>query len=202
MTQLETWFDDLRRTLKHRSLLINQGEDPIFFLVYPPDRSLEIYRALPDLRSKLIHDQWQPRTYDLGAAVEAFITGHRDYPLVADFLRDNPDRLDAANKSLSDFLNRSVEETFLEEWLAAEIDAVEIDAAERREGALLLVVGLELLHPYIQIGRIEQKLQGRVRCPVVVLYPGTRTGSFGLKYLGFYKADGNYRSRHVGGTAS
>jgi hypothetical protein len=32
-----------------------------------------------------------------------------------------------------------------------------------------------------------------------VFYPGTRSGQYGLHFLGFYPVDGNYRSTLLGG---
>ena len=70
---------------------------------------------------------------------------------------------------------------------------------EGKPQALLLVTDLEALHPYVRIGTIEGQLLGRFKLPTVFLYPGVRTGRTGLKFLGFYPSDGNYRSVHVGG---
>jgi len=61
------------------------------------------------------------------------------------------------------------------------------------------VTDLEALHPYLRVGSIEQKLQGKFTVPTVFLYPGIRTGKATLKFLGIYPEDGNYRSTHIGG---
>ena len=58
---------------------------------------------------------------------------------------------------------------------------------------------LEALHPFLRIGAIESQLMGKFHVPTVFFYPGIRTGKTNLKFLGFYPADGNYRSVHVGG---
>lgn len=63
----------------------------------------------------------------------------------------------------------------------------------------LLVTDVEVLHPYLRIGAIEQRLQGKVNVPLVILYPGTRSGQSNLSFLGIYPEDGNYRSVHIGG---
>ena len=65
--------------------------------------------------------------------------------------------------------------------------------------ALVLVTDLESLHPYLRIGAIESRLQGKFHVPTIFLYPGVRTGKTRLRFLGFYPEDGNYRSMHVGG---
>jgi hypothetical protein len=80
------------------------------------------------------------------------------------------------------------------------VDHIEskLSAAESHGSGLLLITDLEALHPYLRINTIETKLQGRIRCPVVVLYPGKREGRTSLRFLEFYPADPNYRSEHIG----
>jgi hypothetical protein len=198
MDQLEQSFDDLRRALTHRSLLVDQGEDPVFFLVYNPEDSLRMYRRMGELVKALHHDGWHPRQFDLGERLEHHITGHQDYGFILQGLRedrDDPDVVAQVYQSVRQLLQDGPDATVVEGWVAAEIDA-----AAREPAGLLMIYGLELLHPYLQIGYVEQKIQGHVTCPVVVLYPGKRTSAFGLRFLGFYPPDGNYRSRHVGGT--
>lgn len=199
MDQLEQSFSDLRRALTHRSLLVDQGEDPVFFLVYPPKDSIRMYQRKSDLVTVLRHDGWHPREFDLGERLERYITDHEDYEFIRQGLRDDPDDpqiVADVYQSVRQLLQDGLDGTVVEGWVTAEIAT-----AARQEGGLLLVCGLELLHPYLQIGYVEQKIQGHVTCPVVVLYPGKRTSAFGLRYLGFYPPDGNYRSRHVGGSA-
>jgi hypothetical protein len=75
----------------------------------------------------------------------------------------------------------------------------ELAPLEGKQNALLLVTDLEALHPFLRIGAIESQLQGKFHVPTIFLYPGVRTGKTLLKFLGFYPADGNYRSVHVGG---
>ncbi|MFX4335989.1 BREX protein BrxB domain-containing protein, partial [Acinetobacter baumannii] len=69
--------------------------------------------------------------------------------------------------------------------LQARIEAKLADL-EGKSKAILLVTDLEALHPYIRIGVIEGKLQGKFHVPTVFFYPGVRTGKTQLKFLGFY----------------
>jgi hypothetical protein len=85
-----------------------------------------------------------------------------------------------------------------EDGLLQHLETV-LDEFAGQPNALLLVTDLEALHPYLRIGAIESKLQGRLSVPMIFLYPGIRAGKTSLKFLGFYPADGNYRSVHVGG---
>ncbi|MEX2442617.1 MAG: hypothetical protein WD492_03355 [Alkalispirochaeta sp.] len=198
MDRLEESFTDLRRALPHRSLLVDQGEDPVFFLVYDPGDSLHMYQRIGDLTTVLRHDGWTPREFDLGERLERYIAEHQDYGFIRDRLSDDPDDPEVATEvyqSVRQLLHDGPDGTIVEAWVKDEIHTAAADS-----GGLLVVYGLELLHPYLQIGYVEQKIQGHVACPVVVLYPGKRTSAFGLRYLGLYPPDGNYRSRHVGGT--
>lgn len=197
MDQLEQSFTDLRRALTHRSILVDQGEDPVFFLVYDPKESMKMYQRMSDLLTVLRHDGRHPREFDLGDRLERYLLEHEDYRFIREGLREDPDDpqiVADAYQSVRQLLQDGPDKTVVEGWVTAEIAS-----AAQHPGGLLLVYGLELLHPYLQIGYVEQKIQGKVDCPVVVLYPGKRTSAFGLRYLGFYPPDGNYRSRHVGG---
>jgi len=77
--------------------------------------------------------------------------------------------------------------------------ALTIEPLEGKRNAVMLVTDLEALHPFLRIGAIESQLMGKFNVPTVFFYPGIRTGKTNLKFLGFYPADGNYRSVHVGG---
>ena len=60
---------------------------------------------------------------------------------------------------------------------------------------VLFITDLESIHPFIRFGPIEQKIYGDIEVPIVVFYPGMRSG-YALKFLEFYPEDGNYRSKH------
>jgi hypothetical protein len=79
-----------------------------------------------------------------------------------------------------------------------EMIKAKMDEASTASNGLLLLTDLEALHPYLRINSIEAQLQGAIRCPVIVLYPGKREGKTSLRFLEFYPADPNYRSEHIG----
>jgi hypothetical protein len=64
---------------------------------------------------------------------------------------------------------------------------------------VILLTEAELLHPWFRTRAIESRLHDRVKTPTVIFYPGERSGQYGLKFLGFYPLDGNYRSTLTGG---
>lgn len=63
------------------------------------------------------------------------------------------------------------------------------------KNGVLLVTDVEAIHPFTRFGPIEQKIYGKIDVPIIIMYPGERSGS-ALKFLGFYPEDGNYRSKH------
>lgn len=193
--QLDRWFDELLHALRQRTVFVNQGDDPVFFLVYPPIATLEVYRLLPDWQKKLTHAGWEPLTYNVGMALTEYIEKHRDTPLIVEHEREHPADRKTVIDSVRQLIRDGSNGTVVESWILEQIAK-----ARATKAGLLLLTGIELLHPYLQIGRIEQRLQGHFTVPTVVFYPGTKTSTFGLRYLGFYAPDGNYRSRHIGGT--
>jgi hypothetical protein len=60
---------------------------------------------------------------------------------------------------------------------------------------LLIITDLEAIHPFTRFGPIEQKIYSEVEIPIIILYPGSLSGS-SLEFFGFYPPDGNYRSKH------
>jgi len=192
---LNEWFEELMNMLRRRTVFITQGDDPVYYLVYPPQWTLEAYNLLPTWESLLRHEGYAPRIFNIGLALEEYLKNHQDRAAFIAYERSRPHDLRSVNKSVQDVLQPKGDPHVVETWIQAEIKA-----AGSKPGGFLIITGIELLHPYFQIGRIEQRLQGKFTVPTLVLYPGTRTGTFGLQYLGIYPPDGNYRSRHVGGT--
>lgn len=194
-SQLEAWFDQVLAAMQRRTVFINQGDDPVFFLVYPPRWSLQVYGLLPTWERKLRHRGFQPHTFNVGLRLLDFLSNHPDWHLIVDYDRENPDETEAVNESVVQLLHPHDGPSVVETWVTEQVR----QATEASQG-VLLITGVELLHPYLQIGRIEQRLQGRFSVPTIVFYPGLRAGTFGLRFLGIYPPDGNYRSRHFGGT--
>ena len=103
----------------------------------------------------------------------------------------DPDSVHDINQTLSDVL---VSGDALMHKLLARLESL----AGRNQTALF-VTDLEALHPYLRVGSLELKLQGKFGVPTVFLYPGIRDGKTTLRFLGIYPPDGNYRSVHFGG---
>jgi hypothetical protein len=192
--QLNEWFDELLSAMQQRSVFVNRGDDPVYFLVYPPRWSLQVYELWTDWKAKLQHRNWTPVLFNLGEALLDYLRDHPDRNQFVEYEKRHPKDVALVNESVSALLMVGRDHFILEDWVRDKIQ----ETVEHDRGVLVLS-GIELLHPYLQIGRIEQRLQGKFLAPTVVLYPGFKTSTFGLKYLGIYPPDGNYRSRHIGG---
>ena len=191
MASLQASFDELRTRIHTGRTLSNTGDDPVFYLVFKPEEMLEAKRRLKQWIAKLKIDGWAVHTFSMADAVHEILGSHilRDLWLQSE--ADDPLDFESINATLREALTA---DDSLKNALIQELDQL---AGEPH--ALLLVTDIEALHPYLRVGTIEQKLQGRFTVPTVILYPGVRAGKSTLKFLGIYPEDGNYRSTHIGG---
>ena len=96
-------------------------------------------------------------------------------------------------------INKTLEDVLTADDLLKRRIEQKLESLRGRANTVLFISDLEALHPYLRVGVIEQKLQGKFTVPTVILYPGVRDGKTTLRFLGFYPPDGNYRSVHIGG---
>ena len=199
MRSLKDKFDELRLRLRDNRRLDSTGADSIFYLVFPVAEILAIKRQTKAWIAKLENEGWQVVTFSLADAVNETLRGHKlrkQWLSGEKLLLQQSERQGVAlefrdiNQTLSKALTEGGE-------LLAKLESKLAEATSRDSG-LLLLTDLEALHPYLRINTLEAQLQGKVRCPVVVLYPGKREGRTSLRFLEFYPADPNYRSEHIG----
>ena len=69
------------------------------------------------------------------------------------------------------------------------------EEVKKVKNGVLIITDIEAMHPFTRFGPIEQKIYTKIEVPIIVLYPGKKSGS-ALKFLEFYPEDGNYRSKH------
>ncbi len=197
MALLEQTFEELRQHLKGgRSGLDSTGHDPVFYIVYPPERILEMRSKRHVLESKLKNDGYSVVIFSISQAVDKLLSKSDEYQEMLE-VENDPDI------STAD-INESVYGILADDPLTNEAPIVKsiiaaIDAAASTTNGLLIITDLEALHPYMKIGGIENTLVNRFKVPTVVLYPGEKSGSYSLKFLGIHVTDGNYRSIHLGG---
>jgi len=196
---LKDKFEELRHRLGQGRRLDSTGTEPIYYLVFPVADILEVKRQTKAWAAKLSHDNWNVVSLSMADAVESVLQNHKLRKLT---LQGEQKLLAQAEKSGTPVnfreINKSLSKALLESDALQRFIEKQLVAAEAQPHGLLLLTDLEALHPYLRINTIEAKLQGRLSCPVVVLYPGKREGKTSLRFLEFYPPDPNYRSEHIG----
>ena len=191
MSSLKDDFNEVLRRIRHGREFTHSSFEPIYYLVFSPEKIIEVKRNTPAWLAKLQNDGWEVTVFSIAEHVLEILKSApmRKIWLAAD--AKYPQDWDKTNQSLTNALTKKASlQSRLEETLAS---------LEGNPKAIVLVTDLEALHPYLRIGAIEAQLQGKFHVPTVFFYPGVRTGKTQLKFLGFYPEDGNYRSVHVGG---
>ena len=191
MSSLKADFDELRTRVLQGRDLGNAGFEPVYYLVFPPSAINEAKRQTPAWVARLKQDGWQVAEFSAAQAIEEILRADPRHAIWQGADQRAPLAWVRTNESLTNAVTGP-------KGLLPRLEA-QLAALDGKQNQLLLVTDLEALHPYVRIGSIEGQLLGRFKVPTIFLYPGQRTGRTGLKFLGFYPSDGNYRSVHVGG---
>ena len=191
MSSLKADFDELRDRIRQGRDLGNAGFEPVYYLVFPPSAIVEAKRQTPAWVSRLKQDGWHVTEFSVAQAIEEIVEADPRRAIWQAADQRAPLAWARTNESLTNAITGP-------KGLLPRLEG-QLAALDGKQNQLLLVTDLEALHPYVRIGSIEGQLLGRFKVPTVFLYPGQRTGRTGLKFLGFYPSDGNYRSVHVGG---
>ena len=190
MSSLNADFDSLLGRIKHGRDLDYASAEPVFYLVFQPQHILAVKRELPAWTSRLKNDGFTVEVFSIAEHIEDILRSSPVFKIWENADKKTPLAWGKTNRSLANEINKGELQNRIAEKLS--------QLAEQKNG-ILLVTDLEALHPYIRIGTIEGGLLGKFSVPTVFFYPGERTGSTQLKFLGCYPEDGNYRSVHVGG---
>jgi hypothetical protein len=190
MSSLTDDFKELMERIKRGRELSHASFEPIFYLVFNPDKMLEVKRETTAWTAKLQNEGWDVHLFSISDNIADIFKNARLRQIWITGDRKAPQEWRKTNKSLANSLEKGELQSRLEKLLQCLSD---------KKNAIVLVTDLEALHPYMRIGSIEGQLQGKFQVPTIFLYPGVRTGNTQLKFLGFYPEDGNYRSVHVGG---
>ncbi|MDB4662845.1 DUF1788 domain-containing protein [Verrucomicrobiales bacterium] len=199
MRSLKDKFDDLCLRIGEGRRLESTGSDPIFYLVYENGELLEVKRQTPAWTGKLINKGWDVVTFSMVEEVGRILKNH---PLRKQWLMGEKFLLQGAEESGAPLDLSEIRKT-ISKALSEGDDLVrrlkeKVDEAAGLKNGLLLITDLEALHPFLRINSLEAQLQGFIRCPIIVFYPGKRDGKTSLKFHEFYPADPNYRSEHIG----
>lgn len=191
MQSLDDSFSELQLRLGDSQRLKNTGGDPVFYLVFHPREMMAAKRKLRSWKAHLENHGWEVDVLSLAQLLNEFFVSNplRKFWLSGE--QHNPRDIDAINATLREALLSS---GVVERGILSAVNRL-----SKSPRGILLITDTEALHPYLRIGAAEQRLTGRVTCPVVILYPGKRGGDTTLSFLGIYPEDGNYRSTHIGG---
>lgn len=190
MSSLKADFKELVERMKHGRTIDYGGFEPVYYLIFNPEKIVEVKRMTPAWASQLENEGWKVYEFSMFNEIKQIILN------VPEWRRKMWNKVDHLNwKQLNEALRTVVVE---DGKLLASLKS-KIDSLSSLSGVLILITDLEALHPMTRIGQIESELIGTIKVPIVILYPGVRSGESRLKFLGFYPEDGNYRSSHIGG---
>jgi len=199
MRSLKDKFDEVCIRLGEGRRLESTGSDPIYYLVFPVTDILSVKRQTRSWIPKLENIGWQVTTFSFAQSVNAILRSHK---LRNQWLLGEKMLLSQAEKNRTpiDFreINKTLAKALTDGPELLDLLKHKMEEAAAKPNGLLLLTDLDALHPYLRINSIEARLQGQIRCPVIVLYPGKREGKTSLRFLEFYPADPNYRSEHIG----
>lgn len=184
MESLDSSFKALVRALGESNRLNAASHKPVFYFVYPSTEILYVRRRLP---------QWSSMIETAGQPAELVCFGDLLWSAIDDSKRWNLWRAAEASYDRSAF-NQSVS-ALLEKSLPRKIEE---RLASVEAGSTVILSSAELLHPWLRTRALEHCISSAAKGPVVILYPGHRSGQYGLEFLGFYEVDGNYRSSMYG----
>ncbi|MGZ5443326.1 MAG: BREX protein BrxB domain-containing protein [Thermoanaerobaculia bacterium] len=190
MPSLTDDFNELVLRVQQGRELNYASFEPVYYLVFPPREIIAVKRELPAWTAKLTNLNFHPVTFSIAEAIDTILQNDPRRDLWTAMDRQKPLEWEKANQSLANALMPKLQQA---------IEDAILTATQNKNG-IVIVTDLEALHPYLRIGAIEGKIQGRFSAPTVFLYPGTRVGKTSLSFLGFYPEDGNYRSVHIGRT--
>ncbi len=194
MRSLDSTFDSLRERLRSIDRMSPTHTDPFFHFVHAPKDTATVMTSIRRWKASLESDRWKVRMVSLAEEMWKVIDASGRWEAWME-VEGESDRAQAIN-AVRDVLR--TKEDVGQGGLAKVILDVVADPTPDR---LVLLTDAGLLHPFFRVRVIEEVVHDKVRAPTVLFYPGTREGEYGLRYLGIYPVDPNYRSNIVGGDA-
>lgn len=189
MPSFDNLGQKLLQKLQQPNMLRPQGDDLFFYLVFPSERLLEAKRFTLTLRARLANAGYDLVELSISEVIETALTGHLLWETFLDGEAMDPGDLTAHRTTVEDVL--------VGEGVLIDAFRSRIEAAKALPQGLVLVTDVEALHPYARMQPIEAQLVNEVTVPVVVMYPGVRSGQYSLRFLGFYDDDPGYRSQFI-----
>ena len=190
MSSLKADFKELLERIKHGRKIDYGGFEPVYYLIFSPEKIIDVKRMTPAWVSQLENEGWKVFEFSIFNEIKKIVDD------VPEWRKKMWNKVDPLNWKQ---LNEAMRTVIVEDGKLLEAVKMKIESLSNEKGALILMTDLEALHPMTRIGQIESELIGAIKVPIVILYPGVRSGESRLKFLGFYPEDGNYRSSHIGG---
>jgi len=192
MYSLDDAFNELLIRIRDPESLNPAKSDPIFYFAYPANFMLDLKQHLPRWIARIKETGFDTKRVSLSEILWRLIDESGRWPdwieLEHSLDLNRLDDIKVLNDAIRDVLRRG----------DAFVDAVSKEII-CPENTMVLLTEAELLHPYFRTRIIESCLHDRVKTPMVIFYPGRRSGQYGLHFLEFYPVDGNYRSTIIGG---
>jgi hypothetical protein len=198
MQSLKDKFDEVCLRVRTGRRLESTGSTPIYYLVFSTKQILEVKQQTRAWVAKLENNDWSVVTLSFTEVVNSVLRGHQ---FREKWIQGESILLKKANSQLPlaavSKITTTLRKALTEGPELLTMVRAKLDEAASKPNGLLLLTDLEALHPFLRINTIEAQIMDRIRCPVVVLYPGKREGKTSLRFLEFYPADPNYRSEHI-----
>lgn len=189
MDLLRNKFKEAIGMLKEPATHHYAGDKEVVYLTFDPEEIPQVKKLAPEFIKLAAHQGYKIEVLSIGEVLDNFFTNNpnRDSWFVFDKARKKF-QLTNLFKDLGDIVknNDVIGKAILDKQAQIKNDGK----------TLLMITDLELLHPFSRFGPIEQKIYNDIQVPIIILYPGKKSGS-ALNFLGFYPEDGNYRSKHI-----
>jgi hypothetical protein len=187
MGSLEEDFNGLIQRLSDAASVATLGKDPIFYFAYDPGDTLEVRRRM---------QAWQGRLQNAGWAVDRVSFADVLWQIIEESGRWDLWR-EVESEAEPEDIVAAVQDVLRQG--DALIDRVRRHIADTAARKVVLLTDTEILNPFFRIRTLESALHDKVKTPTVIFYPGTRVGQYGLRFLGLYPEDSNYRATIFGG---
>lgn len=187
MSSLDELFEELLVRLREPDALNPAKSDPILYFVYPPAFMLDLKQRLSRWAARLRQEGFEVVRISLSEMIWQIIDESGRWDAWLELEADA--EIEELNAAVSDVLRS---QNHLVDEVARRITPL-------RGNKLIFLTEAEMLHPWFRTRLIKSQLHDRVTAPMVIFYPGRRSGQYGLHFLGSHDVDGNYRSTIVGG---
>ena len=187
--QLDNKFKAILKDLADPGSHHHTGDKLICYLTFETNQCLEVKKLLPAWLSWAKGFEYSCNTLSMATVInEYFISNPRrkQWPIP-----EVDDGMETISTFFKDDLGSMIEENSIIESAIKKAQG----ELEGQNNPLLIITDLEAIHPFTRFGPVEQKVYNDITIPLIILYPGTISGS-SLEFLGFYPQDGNYRSKH------